>query len=62
MIKIIKKKNYYYFLKNNKPLITTSNNKIKVKDEKAAKELSKYLILCFSSKSKVKNFFKNIIF
>ena len=62
MIKIIKKENYYYFLKNNKPLITTSNNKIKVKDEKAANELSKYLILCFSSKSKVKNFFLKILF
>ena len=57
MIKIIKKKNYYYFFKNNKPLTTTSNNKIKVKSEKEARALSKYLLLCFNSKSKVKNFF-----
>ena len=62
MIKIIKKKNYYYFFKNNKPLTTTSSNKIKVKGEKEARELSKYLLLCLNSKSKVKNFFLQILF
>ena len=49
-------------MKNNKPLTTPSNNKIKVKGEKEARELSKYLLLCLNSKSKVKNFFFKILF
>ena len=49
-------------MKNNKPLITASNNKIKVKGEKTAKELSKYLLLCYNSKSTVKKFFLKILF
>ena len=49
-------------MKNNKLLITTSNNKIKVKCEKVAKDLSKYLRLCLNSKSKAKKFFLKILF
>jgi chaperone required for assembly of F1-ATPase len=62
MIKVIKRKNYYYFLKNNKILKTTFDNSIKVNNEKAAIELSKYLSSCLKSKKKVKKFFLRILF
>ena len=57
MIKIIKKNMYYYFFKNNKEITTTFNNLIRVKDEKIAIALCKYLKLCFKSKSNMKKYF-----
>ena len=62
MIKIIKKNNYYYFFENNKEITTTFNNLIRVKDEKVAIALCKYLKLCFKSKSKIKKYFLGILY
>ncbi len=62
MIKIIKKRKYYCFLNNNKVMKTKLNNVIEVKDEKIANDLSKYLLLCLKSKSKINSYFLGILY
>ncbi len=62
MIKVIKKGKYYFFFKSNKFIKTNGNNKIKVADDKAAKQLSKYMSACFKSKNKEKSFFLRVLF
>ena len=52
MIKVIKKGKYYFFFKSNKVIKTNGNNKIQVADYKVAKQLSKYMSVCFESKNK----------
>lgn len=62
MIKIIKKGKYYFFFKSNGVIKTNSNNKIKVADDIVAKQLSKYMSVCFKSKNKEKSFFLKVLF
>jgi len=62
MIKVIKKGKYYFFFKSNGVIKTYANNKIKVADVIVAKQLAKYMSVCFKSKNKEKSFFLRVLF